>query len=220
MKPIKIVKIVVDALMYVLFLLLMGQHLASGAIHEWLGMGLFVCFLAHNILNYRWYKALFKGKYTVQRSVQTAINFLLMLTFIGCMLSALMISGVVFRDIRIPGMMMFGRKLHMLSTAWCFVFMSVHLGMHIRAPKQKVQKICFYVVTLTASVWGAYQFMVRRFYEELFLLTEFKAFDYDKLLIEYLFETMCISFLFVMLTFLFKKISKTLKEKRRNAKKS
>lgn len=143
MKPIKIVKISVDILMYVLFLLLMGQHLASGTLHEWLGVGLFVCFLAHNILNYRWYKALFKGKYPPQRIIQTAINFLLMLSFIGCMLSALMISGVVFQDMRIPGMMMFGRKLHMASTAWCFVFMSMHLGMHIRTPKKKRQRLAF-----------------------------------------------------------------------------
>lgn len=220
MKPIRIVKIVIDALMYLSFLLLMGQHLASGAIHEWLGIGLFVCFLAHNALNYKWYKVLFKGKYTAQRSVQTAVNLLLMISFIACMVSALMISGTVLREFRIPGTMMLGRKLHMVSSAWCFVLMSLHLGLHIREPKGKAQKICFYIVTLSASVYGIYHFLVRRFYEELFLLTEFKAFDYDKLLIEYLFETACISALFVMLTFLFKKISKTLKEKRRNEKKS
>lgn len=217
MKPIRIVKIIIDILMYVLFLLLMGQHLASGAIHEYLGIGLFICFLAHNILNYRWYKALFKGKYTVQRSVQTTINFLLMLSFIGCMLSALMISGVAFQDFRIPGMMMFGRKLHMLSTAWCFVFMSMHLGMHIRAPKKKAAMIGFYTIMSAASVYGVYHFIVRRFYEELFLLTEFKWFDYDKTLLGYLFETMCISLLFVMLTYIVKRIMITSKEKRKNA---
>lgn len=218
MKPIRIVKIIIDILMYVLFLLLMGQHLASGAIHEWLGIGLFVCFLAHNILNYRWYKALFKGKYTVQRSVQTAINSLLMLSFIGCMLSALMISGVVFQDMRIPGMMMFGRKLHMFSTAWCFVFMSMHLGLHIRAPKQKAAKIGFYTVMTAASLYGIYHFIVRKFYQELFLLTEFKWFDYDKTLLLYLFETLCISLAFVMLTYTIKKFGLYLKEKKKNEK--
>lgn len=218
MKPIKIIKIIVDILMYVLFLLLMGQHLASGALHEWLGVGLFVCFLVHNILNYRWYKALFKGGYTPLRIMQTVINFLLMISFIGCMLSALMISGVVFRDIRIPDMMMFGRKLHMASTAWCFVFMSMHLGMHIRAPKKKAAAIGFYIITGAASLYGIYHFIVRRFYEELFLLTEFKWFDYDKLLLEYLFETMCISMAFVMLTYTVKRIINTAKEKKKNAK--
>lgn len=217
MNPIRIVKILVDIAMYVLFLLLMGQHLASGALHEWLGVGLFVCFLAHNILNYRWYKALFKGKYPPQRIIQTAINFLLMLSFIGCMLSALMISGVIFQDMRIPGMMMFGRKLHMASTAWCFMFMSMHLGMHIRAPKKKAAKVGFYAVLGTASVFDLYHFIVRRFYEELFLLTEFKWFDYDKSMLGYLVETMCISLLFVMLTYIVKKSRIISKEKMKNA---
>lgn len=218
MKPIRIVKISVDILMYVLFLLLMGQHLASGTLHEWLGVGLFVCFLAHNILNYRWYKALFKGKYPPHRIIQTAINFLLMLSFIGCMLSALMISGVVFQDMRIPGMMMFGRKLHMASTAWCFVFMSMHLGLHIRTPKQKAVKIAFYTGMSAASVYGICHFIIRRFYEELFLLTEFKWFDYDKTLMIYLFETLCISLAFVTLAHLIKKIMFVLKEKRNHEK--
>lgn len=34
MKPLRILKISVNILMYVLFLLLMGQHLASDALHE------------------------------------------------------------------------------------------------------------------------------------------------------------------------------------------
>lgn len=218
MKPIRIVKIVIDALMYVLFLLLMGQHLASGALHEWIGVGLFACFIVHNLLNRKWYKALFKGRYTVLRSVQTIINLLLMFSFLACMVSALMISGGVFQNMRIPGMMMFGRKLHMASTAWCFVFMSMHLSMHIRTPKKNAAKVGFYAVLGAASAYGVCHFIIRRFYEELFLLTEFKWFDYDKHLIEYLFETMCISLLFVMLTHIIKKIMLITKESKKNAK--
>ena len=218
MKTIKIVRIGIDALMYLLFLLLMGQHLASGALHEWLGVGLFVCFLAHNILNRRWYKSLLKGRYTSLRILQTAINLLLIISFIGCVLSALMISGVVFQDFRLPGMMMFGRKLHMASTAWCFVFMSLHLGMHLRAPKTKAARIGFHTAAGSAVIYGAYHIIVRRFYEELFLLTEFKWFDYDKTLIVYLFETLCISFLFVTLTYAVKKLMINSKEKKKHAK--
>ena len=90
--------------------------------------------------------------------------------------------------------------------------------MHIRTPKQKAAKVGFYVVMGTASVYGVYHFIIRRFYEELFLLAEFKWFDYDKHLIEYLFETMCISLLFVMLTHIIKKIMIVTKEAKKNAK--
>lgn len=208
MKPIKLIKIALDTVMFLLFMLLMGQHLLSGAVHEYLGAGLFVCFIIHNALNYKWYKGLFKGKYGVWRSVLTAINILLMISFVACLLSSLMISGVIFRDIRIDGAMMQGRQLHMVSTAWCFVLMSVHFGLHIRVPKQKVQKVCFYIAMLTASVVGAYHFVIRKFYEELFLLTEFKWFDYDKTLIGYLFETVCISLALAIIAYFIKKFSR------------
>ena len=208
MKPVRIAKITLDAVMFLLFILLMGQHLLSGAVHEYLGAGLFVCFIIHNALNFKWYKGLFKGKHSVQCSVLTAVNILLVISVVVCLLSSPMISGVIFRDIRIEGAMMQGRQLHMVSTAWCFVLMSVHLGLHIRAPKQKVQKVCFYIAMLTASTVGVYHFIVRKFYEELFLLAAFKWFDYDKTLIGYLFETVCISHAFGMIAYFLKKFSR------------
>ena len=204
--------------MYLLFALLMGQHLLAGAVHEYLGAGLFVCFFAHCAFNYRWYKGLFKGKYTLRRSIWTAVNLLLLISFVVCILSSFMISGVVFRNIRLAGMMAAGRKLHMVSTAWSFVLMSIHLGFHIRPPKQKIQKVCFYVIMSAASVIGIYTFLVRKFYEELFLLSEFKWFDYDKSLTGYVFETICISLCFAMLTHMAVQAGNYWKEKRRNGK--
>ena len=83
MRPSVIFKRSIDIVMYVLFLLLMGQCVLRGAAHEWLGIAVGVLFVLHNVLNYRWYKALFKGKYTALRAVQTAVNFLLMLAVLG-----------------------------------------------------------------------------------------------------------------------------------------
>ena len=47
-----------------------------------------VLFISHNILNVKWYRNLFKGKYSGFRILQTVVNLALLL----CMLS-LMISG-------------------------------------------------------------------------------------------------------------------------------
>ncbi|MBD5469731.1 MAG: DUF4405 domain-containing protein [Lachnospiraceae bacterium] len=218
MKPIKVIRIIIDIIMYLLFILLMGQHLLAGAVHEYLGTGLFVCFFIHCVFNYRWYKGLFKGKYTLRRSIWTVVNLLLLISFVVCILSSFMISGVVFRNIRLAGMMMVGRKLHLVSTAWSFVLMSIHLGFHIRPPKQKMQKSCFYIITSAASVIGIYIFSVRKFYEELFLLTEFKWFDYDKSWIRYTLETICISLCFVMLAHAVMQAGNHWKEKRKDGK--
>ena len=74
---VKIIRITVDAGMYVLFLLLMGYHLFENLHHEMLGAAVFILFFIHNGLNWRWYKNLFKGKYTLSRSLQTGCNLLL-----------------------------------------------------------------------------------------------------------------------------------------------
>ena len=77
MKPTAIMKISVDVVMYILFLLLMGQYLLRDAPHEWLGITAGMFFILHNVLNYKWYKSLFKGKYNAIRIVRTAVNILL-----------------------------------------------------------------------------------------------------------------------------------------------
>lgn len=54
------VKIVVDFLMTILLFLLMAFQITGQELHEWLGAGMLALFLTHSILNYRWYKNLFR----------------------------------------------------------------------------------------------------------------------------------------------------------------
>lgn len=209
----KYFKIVVDIGMFLLFLLLMGAHLTSSTIHEWLGIGLFVCFILHNILNYKWYRALFKGKYTVLRWVQTGVNVLLLFAVLGCLFSSLVISGVVFRSIRFSGIEL-GRGLHMLCTAWGFVLMNVHLGLHIKLPKTtKILPIILYISAFIMAVYGIVVFAERKLWQELFLLAEYKWFDYDKTVRLYLLETFSISVGFATLTYMIKRFGLKIKER-------
>ena len=64
MKPKTIIKIIVDVIMTVLFIVCMGYHLTENKTHEWLGTVLFALFILHHILNFGWYKSIFKGKYS------------------------------------------------------------------------------------------------------------------------------------------------------------
>ena len=72
MKPKQILKIITDIAMTVILLLLMAYSLVGEAAHEWLGIGMFVLFILHHVLNAKWSKSLFKGKYTSYRIMQTA----------------------------------------------------------------------------------------------------------------------------------------------------
>ena len=127
---------VVLALIYIvimaaILLFLLGWHLFGNFPHEILGTGLFVLFSIHNILNFRWYRSLFRGRYTVFRAVQTAVILLLWLCIVLTAASSLMISRDVWAFLDVPGAAV-GRKIHLVATAWLFVLSGVHLGFHAR----------------------------------------------------------------------------------------
>ena len=53
----------VDIVMTLLLLFLMSYQVTEQAAHEWLGMGMTALVILHQILNRKWYAALFRGKY-------------------------------------------------------------------------------------------------------------------------------------------------------------
>lgn len=200
-----IIKRSVDTAMYILFLLLMEQCVLRGAVHEWLGISIGVLFVAHNILNYKWYKTLLKGKYSRMRTVQLVINILLLLAMLFCMISGILVSQHIFAASN-GSAIEFGRHLHLVATAWAFVLMTVHFGLHWsifsarlkkihidEKAKKAIQIICRALV-VALCVYGLYQFIDRRFWEELFHLIDYqKEYDYSKSLFAYFVGTAALS---------------------------
>ena len=82
----------------------------------------------------------------------------------------------------------FGLKLHMLSTSWGFVVMSVHLGLHLNGLINKINKkmknstfeYIYYLVFLLFLIYGIYSFIKLNFISDMFLLNPFKVYDFDE----------------------------------------
>lgn len=79
--------------MFFIFLF-MDEFSLSGLAHEILGITLFILFILHNILNYRFFTSLFKGKYSLNRIIRTTINILLLASMIITIISSFMILMV------------------------------------------------------------------------------------------------------------------------------
>ena len=209
MKPNGILKRSIDAVLYVLFLLLMGQCVLRGTVHEWLGIAVGVLFVLHNALNYKWYKTLFKGKYTVLRTIQTTVNFLLLLAVLGCTVSGILISQHIF-SVGNGSTIALGRHLHLVVTAWAFVLMTVHLGLHwsiftaigkrisvSEKARKRLHILCCILVGVLC-LYGLYQFVDRCFWEELFHLIDYqKEYDYSQSLLAYFVGTAALSAIFI-----------------------
>jgi len=183
----KKIKMIIDILMYLLFIILMGHHITENLIHEILGTTLFVLFIVHHILNYRYYKTIFKGKYTFKRTVILIIDLLLLISMIGMIISAINISSDVFRFLNIPTKI-WGRKLHMLSTSWGFVLMSIHVGLHLNVLINKLNKkmknntfeYVYYLILILLVIYGIYSFIKLNLISDMFLLNAFKYYDFNE----------------------------------------
>ena len=157
----------------------------------------------HTALNIRWYRALFRGRYPAKRVVQTVVNLALLVAMLGCMVSAVPISGTVLAALPMGGAQI-GRTLHLVSTAWAFLLSSVHLGLHLPALLRKLMRgrradrtFCLLLGAIMTAfvIYGATVFAERRFWEELLCTVAFKDYGsaYHTGFFAYTFDTLMLS---------------------------
>lgn len=195
--------------MTAVLLLLMAYSLVGESAHEWLGVGIFALFIFHHILNVRWSKALFKGKYTPYRAAQTAAVLLVLLTMLGSMISGVLLSRTVFTFLGGRPWQAQAQTLHMLCAYWGFVFLSLHLGLHwssilnmakrLFKKKSSVRSWAVRIFGWAVAAYGIYAFVERDFASYMFLKIHFVFFDFNEPLIFYLADYLAVMCAFVCL---------------------
>ena len=195
------VKRIVDAVMSVLLLVLMAYQVTGEAAHEWIGMYMTVLVIIHQILNRKWYSALFKGKYNIYRTISTVINVLLILSFALTTFSGMSMSGHAVPFLYGMAPISFARRTHLSMSHWSFVLMGLHLGMHIPAMMSGMKRTgkvqgkeqgkeqgnnqdktsfipaCFFTVLAGIGLW---LFLRNGIPDYLFFRVPFAFLDYDK----------------------------------------
>ena len=69
---------VIGGALVITLLVCIGFHLWGRFPHEIVGTIMLACFIIHNVLNIKWYKNIFKGKYTAMRWLFTATLLLVL----------------------------------------------------------------------------------------------------------------------------------------------
>lgn len=203
-------KIAIDVIMTVLLLFLMARQITGESAHEWLGAAMFVLWIAHHVLNRNWYGRLFKGKYTALRIFQTALNFAVLLSMAGMMISGIILSREVFAFLPVSGGVAMARQMHICSAFWGFVLMALHLGIHWNMIIGMVRKItgpvfsgplriCLRLAAALIAAYGLYAFLKNQFLSYMFLTTHFVFFDFERPVLLFFTEYLAIMGLFVFL---------------------
>lgn len=217
MNPKTICKIVIDIIMTVLLLFLMAFNITGDALHEWLGIVMFALFIAHHILNKRWYQNLLRGKHTAFRVLQAIVNILIFVTMIGLMISGIMLSHYVFTFLHIYSEMTFARKLHLILSYWAYILMALHLGFHwrmlmgmlrkatkINTISQRLMVVLRTLGTLIAA-YGLYAAINRKLVSYMFLKNVFVFWNFDEPAIVFFFDYIAIMEFCVFIAYYFEK---------------
>lgn len=207
------IKMGIDLIMTVLLLCQMAYMLIGETAHEWMGAAMFLLFILHHILNWRWHRNLAKGRYTGFRILQVIVNFLVLVCMIGLMVSGIILSREVFAFLPIEGGMGFARILHMLAAYWGFILMSIHLGLHWGMIMGMVRKMSGIRKASVVRNWvlrglallvcgfGIYAFLKHNIADYLFLRSQFVFFDMEQPLVFFFGEYLAMIGLWVCIAY-------------------
>ena len=176
-------RMTIDITMTILSIILMGGNYLFPAdlVHEILGVGLFVLWVAHIILNRHWYGAIFRGNYNPYRVMQSVINCCILFCTIFLMISGIILSNHIFTFFNIQGGLGFARIAHLLASHWYYLFMSLHIGLHVGRLFQNVTaKIIPRIILALVCAYGLYAFIARGVWKYLILQQQFFFFDFER----------------------------------------
>ena len=195
--------------MVLLLPLLMAYSLVGEATHEYLGIGMFLLFIGHHILNIAWWKHIFHGKYTHFRILGTTVNLALAIIMLALPISGGMLSRHVFRFLHFGGTSV-ARTVHLLASYWGLVLMSFHAGMHgnmmmgvLRKTSHtqqpsKIRAWSLRVIALLLAICGVHAFVKNRISSFLFLRTQFVFIDFSRPIFLVLIDYLLIIYLFMI----------------------
>lgn len=186
-----ILRLITNGLMTGTILLSIASTLTGNAVHEIIGVLMIVLFILHQVLNWRWYPALVKGRYDTRRTVNTVINGLLLAAFALLIGSSVMISRTLFFFLAIDGSLTL-RQAHTTTAHWLLVLTAVHLGIHWTRlvkmaatvipilPKIKIHTNLKWLIAIVIMTTGIYSSIDRNLGGKLFMTYAFDFWDFDQ----------------------------------------
>ena len=180
-----IIKKIVDVCMITILLCLMAYQVTGETLHEWVGIVMTLTVIIHQILNRKWYSALFKGKYHPVRVTMTVVNIALIASFLLTAFCGMSMSSHAVPFLYGMAPISFVRRTHLSMSHWSFILMGIHLGLHIKTMFAKFEisektAIVLRIIHTVVAVFGFWLFIKSRMTDYLLFRIPFAMLDYDK----------------------------------------
>jgi len=195
------VRIIIDLAIIILLLCAYAYRIIGDTAHEWVGVSVFVLLIAHNVINYRWYKNIGKGTYTIQRVIMTTINALLALTMSTLVITGLVQSRSILSFLNLTGGMVL-RQIHTTAAYWGLPLIGVHIGLHWGMFTRFIgnHRLIIYIMRILAflfAAFGVWSSFDRDMFSKLFLGFSFDYWSTERPIILFFAETISIIGIYV-----------------------
>lgn len=170
-KQTRILKLIFDAVLLALLVLMYKKQVISMEFHEIGGLALIGLFVVHHLVNARWIGASSRRLFTREMPglvrARYLIDVLLLIAFLTVGVTGVLISKVVF-SIHVAGNF---QALHSFSAALAVLLTGVHLGLHVdvlfgkllRKEAGKAAKAALAVVIAAMVAFGGYSLFTTSF---------------------------------------------------------
>lgn len=180
----KKIKIVLDIIMFISMILLMRTNITGLQLHEILGICLFIIFIIHKIINFKWVKSVGKNILNKNMKSKSKIMFLLdliLLIFVtlnvttGILVSKFILVSITINNIETVTI------LHKFFAWWSLILISIHIGLHwenvvnyferkFKSLKEnKILQIFFVLLYITITIIGIWSISRTSVYSKLIL---------------------------------------------------
>ena len=180
----KKIKIVLDIIMFISMILLMKTNITGLQLHEILGICLFIIFIIHKIINFKWVKSVGKNILNKNMKSKSKIMFsldLILFVFIilnvitGILVSKFILVSITANNIETVTI------LHKFFAWWSLILISIHIGLHwenfvnyferkFKSLKEnKILHILFILLYITITIIGIWSISRASVYSKLIL---------------------------------------------------
>lgn len=141
-------KKIIDIILIILFLCELGGFFFPSNIHIIIGTVFFLFIVVHNIINFNFYKNLFKGKYTFTRALNTICILLFAITLIIIAFSGIaMAANISFENSDLANLNW--RSIHLNASIISVILFAIHV---IYYAKRYIKGKVFYAISVIAII--------------------------------------------------------------------
>lgn len=195
---------ILDAIIFILFLLVMSFHFMPRILHEILGLIMAATVLVHFFINRRKFFYSIRGKMSARNIFSNLIIISTLIIFVMILISGICMSNYIFHDY-IPFDIRRNFMIHRLHVSMPYVFMILigcHVGLHWREIikiKNSILSKIFMAVIICVGIYGSF---LNRVGDRILMKHIFATPATDRSFIEFLCIIFCTTGIYSVITFL------------------